>query len=57
MRKKSYFCPLIEENYKMVLEKKVREQIIALVNREVVPAVGCTDLWPWLCVQRRQLKI
>ncbi|EFI73416.1 MULTISPECIES: L-cysteine desulfidase family protein [Segatella] len=27
----------------MVLEKKVREQIIALVNREVVPAVGCTE--------------
>ena len=26
-----------------MLEKNIREQIIALINREVVPAVGCTE--------------
>ena len=26
-----------------MLEKNKRERIIALVNKEVVPAIGCTD--------------
>lgn len=26
-----------------MLDKKIREQIIALINKEVVPAVGCTE--------------
>ena len=26
-----------------MLEKQEREQIIALINREVVPAIGCTE--------------
>ena len=26
-----------------MLEEDIRKQIIALINREVVPAVGCTE--------------
>ncbi len=36
-----------------MIEKSVREQIIALVNREVVPAMGCTEpMAVALCVAR-----
>ena len=36
-----------------MIEKSVREQIIALMNREVVPAVGCTEpMAVALCVAR-----
>ena len=36
-----------------MIEKKVREQIIALIKREVVPAVGCTEpMAVALCVAR-----
>ena len=28
-----------------MLDKEVRNEIIDLVNREVVPAVGCTERW------------
>ena len=26
-----------------MLEKEIREQIIALIHEEVVPAIGCTE--------------
>lgn len=36
-----------------MLDKQTREQIIALINREVVPAVGCTEpMCVSLCVAR-----
>ena len=36
-----------------MLDKQVREQIIALINKEVVPAVGCTEpMAVALCVAR-----
>ena len=36
-----------------MIEERVREQIIALMNREVVPAVGCTEpMAVALCVSR-----
>lgn len=36
-----------------MLDKQIREQIIALINREVVPAVGCTEpMCVSLCVAR-----
>ena len=36
-----------------MIEEKVREQIIALIKREVVPAVGCTEpMAVALCVAR-----
>ena len=30
-------------NYHIMINKSEREQIIALINREVVPAIGCTE--------------
>lgn len=36
-----------------MLEKQIREQIISLINREVVPAVGCTEpMCVSLCVAK-----
>lgn len=36
-----------------MLEEDIRKQIIALINREVVPAVGCTEpMCVSLCVAR-----
>ena len=29
--------------YTVMLDNNIREQIISLINREVVPAVGCTE--------------
>ena len=39
--------------YTTMLEKQIREQIISLINREVVPAVGCTEpMCVSLCVAK-----
>jgi len=36
-----------------MLDNNIREQIISLINREVVPAVGCTEpMCVSLCVAR-----
>ena len=32
-----------QTNDKKMLDKNIREKIIALINREVVPAIGCTE--------------
>ena len=39
--------------YTVMLDNNIREQIISLINREVVPAVGCTEpMCVSLCVAR-----
>lgn len=36
-----------------MLDKEIREQIVALIHQEVVPAVGCTEpMAVALCVAR-----
>ncbi len=37
------FVPLLSKKISIMIAKNERERIIALINREVVPAIGCTE--------------
>ena len=44
--KKMYFCNTNQKQDKQmesIISKPEREQIIALMKREVIPAIGCTE--------------